>query len=97
MPTLTEDEVRANLPAVIDALRPGEEVVVTRGGKPVARLVADRPGPIAAGCFPPSPQIAGRASAQPSRQPRKAGNCAGMGVIVTDDDIDLSEFAEYME
>jgi prevent-host-death family protein len=41
MPTLTEDEVRANLPQVIDALRPGEEVVVTRDGKPVARLVAD--------------------------------------------------------
>ncbi len=75
MPTLTEDEVRANLPAVIDALRPGEEVVVTRGGKAVARLVAD---PFA-------------------RQPRKAGNCVGMAVIVSDDDIDLSEFAEYME
>jgi antitoxin (DNA-binding transcriptional repressor) of toxin-antitoxin stability system len=43
MPTLTEDEVRASLPAVIDAHRPGEEVVVTRGGKPVARLVADAP------------------------------------------------------
>lgn len=39
MQTLTEEEVRANLTEVIDALRPGEEVVVTRGGKPVARLV----------------------------------------------------------
>lgn len=74
MPTLTEDEVRANLPQVIDALRPGEAVVVTRDGKPVARLVADRP----------------------ARSPRKAGNCAGMAVIVSDD-IDLSEFEEYME
>ena len=43
MPTLTEDEVRANLSAVIDAITPGEEVVVTRDGKPVARLVTDRP------------------------------------------------------
>lgn len=74
MQTLTEDEVRANLPAVIDSLRPGEEVVVTRGGKPVARLVAD----------------------QPARPPRKAGNCVGMAVIVSDEDIDLSEFEEHM-
>lgn len=74
MPTLTEDEVRANLPQVIDALRPGEAVVVTRDGKPVARLVAD----------------------PPLRLPRKAGNCVGMAVIVSDD-IDLSEFEEYME
>jgi prevent-host-death family protein len=43
MPTLTEDEVRSNLTEVIDALRPGEEVIVTRGGKPVARLVTDLP------------------------------------------------------
>jgi prevent-host-death family protein len=41
MQTLTEDEVRSNLSEVIDSLRPGEDVVVTRGGKPVARLVAD--------------------------------------------------------
>lgn len=75
MPTLTEDEVRANLPDVIDALRPGEEVVVTRHGKPVARLVAD----------------------PPSRPPRKAGNCVGLAVIVSDEDADLSEFAEHMQ
>lgn len=42
MTTLTEDELRANLSKVIDALATGEEVVV-RDGKPVARLVADRP------------------------------------------------------
>ncbi len=67
MPTLTEDEVRSNLTEVIDALRPGEEVIVTRGGKPVARLVAD-------------PQ---------ARTPRKAGNCVGLAVIVSDDDVDM--------
>lgn len=97
MPTLTEDEVRANLTAVIDALRPGEELVVTRGGKPVARLLAGRPGPMLAGCFPPNPQIPRQAADRLTRSPRKAGNCAGMAVIVSDDDIDLSEFAEYME
>jgi len=33
----------------------------------------------------------------PKRQPRKAGNCKGMVVIVADDDEHLKEFAEYME
>jgi antitoxin (DNA-binding transcriptional repressor) of toxin-antitoxin stability system len=31
------------------------------------------------------------------RQPRKAGNCKGMLVIVADDDEHLKDFAEYME
>ncbi len=32
----------------------------------------------------------------PKRQPRKAGNCKGMLVIVADDDEHLKDFAEYM-
>lgn len=31
------------------------------------------------------------------RQPRRAGNCKGMMVIVADDDEHLADFAEYME
>jgi antitoxin (DNA-binding transcriptional repressor) of toxin-antitoxin stability system len=41
MTALTEDEVRANLPQLIDRLGPGEELVITRGDRPVARLVPD--------------------------------------------------------
>jgi prevent-host-death family protein len=32
----------------------------------------------------------------PQRQPRKAGNCKGMLVIVADDNEHLEDFAEYM-
>lgn len=38
MPTLSIDEVQARLPEVIDQLRPGEEVVITRDDRPIARL-----------------------------------------------------------
>lgn len=37
------------------------------------------------------------AEEKPKRQPRKAGNCKGMLVIVADDDEHLKDFAEYME
>ena len=33
----------------------------------------------------------------PKRQPRKAGNCKGMLVIISDDDEHLEDFAEYMQ
>lgn len=39
MPTLTIDEAQSQLPQLIDQLRPGEEVVITRDNKPVARIV----------------------------------------------------------
>jgi prevent-host-death family protein len=39
MPTLTIDEAQAQLSQLIDRLRPGEEVVITRDDKPVARLL----------------------------------------------------------
>ena len=39
MPTLTIDEVQARLPQIIDELLPGEELVITRGDQPVARLL----------------------------------------------------------
>ena len=32
----------------------------------------------------------------PPRQPRKAGNCKGMIVIVSDDDEHLKDFEEYL-
>lgn len=39
MPTLSIAEVQDRLPQLIDQLRPGEEVVITRGNVAVARIV----------------------------------------------------------
>lgn len=39
MPTLTIDEVQSQLPQIIDQLRPGDELVITRNDRPVARLL----------------------------------------------------------
>ncbi len=38
MPTVTLQEAQAHLPELIDRLRPGEEVIILRDQKPVARL-----------------------------------------------------------
>jgi antitoxin (DNA-binding transcriptional repressor) of toxin-antitoxin stability system len=43
MQTATIQDVQARLPEILDALAPGEEVVITRNEKPVARLVAQEP------------------------------------------------------
>ena len=39
MPTLTIDEVQSQLPQIIDQLRPGDGLVITRNDQPVARLL----------------------------------------------------------
>lgn len=39
MPTLSVAEAQAQLPQLIDQLRPGEELVIMRDDKPVARLL----------------------------------------------------------
>lgn len=41
MSSVTLEEAQARLPQLIDQLRPGEEIVITRDRKPVARLLAD--------------------------------------------------------
>ena len=43
MHTATMEEVQSHLPELLDKLTPGGEVFITRGGKPVARLVAELP------------------------------------------------------
>jgi antitoxin (DNA-binding transcriptional repressor) of toxin-antitoxin stability system len=40
MQTITLEEAQSRLAEIIAKLAPGEEVVLTRGDKPVARLVA---------------------------------------------------------
>jgi len=45
MANLTVDEAQAHLAEIIDRLTPGEEVVLTRGDKPVATIRATPPPP----------------------------------------------------
>lgn len=41
-------EAKAQLSALLDAVEAGEEVVITRRGKPVARVVQEKPAALAA-------------------------------------------------
>ncbi len=43
MQTATMEEVQNHLPSLLDALQNGDEVVITRNGKPVARLTGNLP------------------------------------------------------
>ncbi|MBP8897518.1 MAG: type II toxin-antitoxin system prevent-host-death family antitoxin [Sulfuritalea sp.] len=45
MRTMTLAATKAHLSAVVDRVQAGEEVVITRRGRAVARIVADRPAP----------------------------------------------------
>jgi prevent-host-death family protein len=49
MQTITLEEAQRRLAEIIDQLPPGQEVVITRDNRPVARLVGEkrppRPGP----------------------------------------------------
>ncbi len=46
MQTATIEDVQARLPQILDALAPGEEIVITRDGKPVARLTGPNQKPV---------------------------------------------------
>ena len=53
MPTLSIDQVQARLPELIEQLRPGVELVITRGELPVATLAAsaaERPRAVFGSC-----------------------------------------------
>jgi prevent-host-death family protein len=41
MSTVTLEEAQAQLPQLIEQLHPGEEIIITRNSKPVARLTAE--------------------------------------------------------
>jgi antitoxin (DNA-binding transcriptional repressor) of toxin-antitoxin stability system len=43
MSTVTLEEAQAQLPKLIEQLRLGEEIIITRDQKPVARLIAEGP------------------------------------------------------
>jgi prevent-host-death family protein len=41
MPTVTLEDAQAHLAQLIEQIQPGEDILITRGEKPVARLVAE--------------------------------------------------------
>ena len=43
MQTATIEDVQARLPELLEQLAPGDEVIITRDGKPVGRLVPELP------------------------------------------------------
>ncbi len=45
MSTATMEEVQSHLPELLDGLAAGDAVVITRDGKPVARLTPELPLP----------------------------------------------------
>lgn len=45
MSTTTVEDVQSRLPEILEHLSPGDEVVITRDGQPVARLVSNSPLP----------------------------------------------------
>jgi prevent-host-death family protein len=53
MTTVTLPEAQANLPEIVENMKPGEEVIITRNQQPVARLipfVEARPQPVFGSC-----------------------------------------------
>ena len=43
MSTVTIEEAQAKLSEIIDKLKPGEELIITRNDQPIAKLAAQRP------------------------------------------------------
>ncbi len=41
MPTITLEEAQANLAQLIEQMQPGQDILITRDQRPVARLVAE--------------------------------------------------------
>ena len=52
--TATIEQTQADLPRILEIAREGEEVVITRGGEPIAKitgLVSERPADYFADCY----------------------------------------------
>jgi antitoxin (DNA-binding transcriptional repressor) of toxin-antitoxin stability system len=46
--TLAVEDIKVSLPELLDQLAPGDEVILTRNRRPVAKLVSEPPKPAAA-------------------------------------------------
>ena len=81
--TVPLEQAQQQLAQLIERLAAGEELVITRGGKPVARLVPEAK--------------ANGASKAPAKADRVLGSARGRIRISDDFDAPLDEFREYME
>jgi prevent-host-death family protein len=53
MTTVSLPEAQATLPDLVEQLKPGEEVIITRNQQPVAKLIpipSDKPRPVFGSC-----------------------------------------------
>lgn len=93
MSTITLADAQAKLAEVIAGLAAGDELLITDGTRPVARLSAV-PSPL------PEPRQPGSAvgiRATPDQSSGPVFGCGkGMLTIHSDDDDHLQDFAEYM-
>lgn len=89
---ITLEEAKAQLEALIDRSAAGEEVFITRDGRPVAQVVPALPA-----LRPPAPSQAQANGAASPQEPRRAGWGKGIVTYVAPDfDEPLDDFKEYM-
>jgi prevent-host-death family protein len=82
MATVTIQEAQARLAELVEDLAPGDQVVITRDDRPVARLVGAAPAELPATAVP---------------RLRRLGTLEGtVTYIAPDFDAPLDDFAEYM-
>jgi prevent-host-death family protein len=86
MNAVTIQEAQTTLVDLVHRLAPGEQVIITENGRPVAHLVAPHVVPR----HPPRPR-------PPVTGVPKAGQYEGRLVVPDDFDAPLEELREYME
>ncbi|HVU63452.1 MAG TPA: type II toxin-antitoxin system prevent-host-death family antitoxin [Phycisphaerales bacterium] len=79
--TISLEEAQRQLAQLLDTLAKGEELVITRDGRPVARLIAE-------------PNGTPHAKSKPDRI---LGSAKGLVRISSDFDAPLDEFGEYTD
>ena len=96
MSPVSLEDAKARLGEIIESLRGGEEVVITKDDRPVAKLIAEPPAPR-------RPRQPGSAvdrtddvPKEPSKPRPKFGSGAGKLIIISEDEDHLKDFEEYM-
>jgi prevent-host-death family protein len=87
--TIPLEQAQQQLAQLLDRLAAGEELVITRGGQPVARIVPERGG---GGSGAADGRVNGAHNPD-----RVLGSAKGLIHISDDFDAPLDEFREYME
>jgi antitoxin (DNA-binding transcriptional repressor) of toxin-antitoxin stability system len=83
---MTVEEAQRRLKDLIAEIVPGEKLVITLGGEPVAELIR-----LSQGTHPQRVDFE-----RAKLTPRRPGSCKGKLTILMDDDDHLRDWAEYM-